>query len=318
MSFAERVGMEPKCRSGRMPQGSRSTTSSCPQPLTAGVCLGRGPLLCPKKSPVGGLMVLRHCLKTNTLLPVASAARVRRLPPARSGVTSAKKGNEAARVRARREARRGQVGRAPGFLRDLRVAKATQDKYMNVLSAVALHSETTVDLLLTEVPEVVDAYAESYVEHRFACNGDRSGAGYVLAAIAHFFVWSLRDPNVLPLTKASVQGWKRFEPDSARLPCPWVVVLLISRWLAQRQDASMLQSARAVVLQFGLMARPGEIVGVMTDAVCLPRHRTSGADGTAAVIFAPSDEVLPLQEGAHPALTKTGEQDDTVAVDSAW
>lgn len=208
------------------------------------------------------------------------------------------------------------MGPAPGFLRDLRVTKPTQDKYKNVLTAVADYNETTVDLLLKEFPEVVDAYAESYVEHRFVCNGDRSDTGYVLAAIAHFFVWSLRDPNVMPLAKASVQGWKRFELDSARLPCPWVVALLISQWLAQRQDAAMLQSARTVVQQFDLMARPGEIVGVMTDVVCLPRHRNS-TYSTAAVIFAPSDEVLPLDDGRRPVLTKTGEQDDAVALDSA-
>lgn len=72
------------------------------------------------------------------------------------------------------------------------------------------------------------------------CNGDRSDAGYVIAAVAYFFVWSLRDPKVLPLTKAAVQGWKRFEPDSARLPCPRVGALMISRWLAQQHDAAML------------------------------------------------------------------------------
>lgn len=70
------------------------------------------------------------------------------------------------------------------------------------------------------------------------------------------------------------------------------------------------------MLQFDLMARPSDIVGVMTNAVCLPRHCQSGAYSTAAVMFAPSDEVLALEVGQHAFSTKAGEQDDIVAIDS--
>lgn len=301
-----------------MLMASPTATSSRPQPTLDAASLGLG------GSPSLGAcvalvhMVLRHCLKTNTLVPATVAAQSRPRTPSSTTFSVGRKrplAQPRLQVHERRQLRRAGVAGAPGFLRELRVTKSTKDKYSNVLSALALHNHTTVDLLMLEMPEVVDAYAESYVEHRFLCNGDRSDAGYVIAAVAYFFVWSLRDPQVLPLTKAAVQGWKRHEPDSARLPCPWIVALMISRWLALQQDAAMLQSARAVVLQFDLMARPSEIVGVMTKAVCLPRHRHSGAYSTAAVVFAPSDEVLPL-EGMQPAvLTKASEQDDTVAID---
>lgn len=65
------------------------------------------------------------------------------------------------------------------------------------------------------------------------------------------------------------------------------------------------------------MARPGEIVGVLKDGVCMPRRHTGVAYRTPAVVFAPSDELLPMSLDARPVLTKTGEQDDTVPVDSA-
>lgn len=245
-------------------------------------------------------MVLHHCLKTNRLLVSPPTCRQKRAV----ALPVLAKANRAplrphAAVRARRVARRSMVAGASGFLRDLRVAPMTRQRYRDVLVGMAQANKISFDLL-NEAPEVVDAFAEAFVERRFIENGDRSEGGYVLAAIAFFFVWSLRDANVLPLTKAAVQRWKRYEPDSARLPCPWIVALLLARWLAQQNDAAMLQSARALILQFDLMARPGEIIGVMQDVVCMPRRRLGGAYGTPAVVFAPSDELVPVSPQMPP------------------
>lgn len=304
----EGTGKGAQCRYGR------TSTSCATMPLCLALQLG------PATSADSGRaqfrlsclaslsMVLRQCLKTGSVVATAPASAQKRAP---ARAATARKD-----VRACRMSRRLNVATGTGFLRDLRVAPATREKYRDVLGEIALHNGISFDALLEETPEEVDAHVEAYVDRRFVANGDRSEGGYVKAAIAHF-VWSLRDPHMLPLTKASVQGWKRFEPDSARLPCPWLVALLIARWLSQQQDAAMLQSARAVVLQFDLMARPGEIVNVLKDAVCMPRRHAGAAYKTPAVIFAPSAEVVPLHLGDRPTFTKTGEQDDTVAVDSA-
>lgn len=61
-------------------------------------------------------------------------------------------------------------------------------------------------------------------------NADRSDGSFLLAAMSFLFLWPLRDPYTLVGCRTAVAGWKKFEPDSTKLPCPWVAVLFMAQW----------------------------------------------------------------------------------------
>lgn len=61
-----------------------------------------------------------------------------------------------------------------------------------------------------------------------------------------------------------------------------------------------------MVLQFDLLARPGEILDLLVEAVILPRLATGSTYHHHVVMFAPSGGVIPLGSGERSRLTKPG------------
>ena len=164
---------------------------------------------------------------------------------------------------------------------------------------------------------VLDAMVESYVEFLFRNDEEMHVASYVLAATVFFLDRSLRAPDVLVKSKLALSGWKKQEPPASRLPLPWAVACLMAVWLAQQNSDLCLQVARALVIQFDTFARPGEIVTLPLASVIVPHKRSRRAYGQVALVFAASDDVVPLQQYETARLTKTGDQDDTVIIDTA-
>ena len=117
--------------------------------------------------------------------------------------------------------------------------------------------------------------------------------------------------SALPLTKATMKGFRRLAPSSTREPAPWEAVCLMARHLASRaqktKDPAPLDAAAAAVLQFDSYARPSATLSLeFQHVIPPPRGGTSGGKRW-GLVFAPSDEL---------ATTKTNTQDDTVLLNT--
>lgn len=102
--------------------------------------------------------------------------------------------------------------------------------------------------------------------------------------------------------RRALTGFLKVHPPGIRVPLPWDAALLVSEVLLQvpyQQDRVL--AGCALLLQFDLYLRPGEVLAITAQAIVRPtgKYRPWG------VVVAPSDA-----PGGRPS--KTGEWDDTV------
>lgn len=182
-----------------------------------------------------------------------------------------------------------------GFLRRRRVGPAGRSKY---LKAAADFREfcATQRLSLASSPEVDDAL-DQYQVHLFA--GEKSRLRVAREAFYGVrYAFDLHNFH-LPLSKASLEGFRKEDPDASREPCPWEALVLAVLPIMEMGTAESVLASAALLLNFDAYARPG--------ALCQLRGSSLLRAGSNrwCLIFFPGDQL---------DTSKTGTQDDTVEI----
>ena len=220
---------------------------------------------------------------------------------------SAERRHQRAAVRA--PARRVNDGQS-GYLRKNRVGPQSQHNY-----AVAVQEfEAWANLLgwrrgdLQELDTALDAYFdEQYWAGELVWVGRQTLYGL-------YWQRSLnrKDPSVLPLSRAALQGWERKDPGGSRDPVPWVAVCLIAVHLIELNTSEAILAASAFVLAFDMYLRPGETLRITRGHV-QPPARCKGYQKW-AVVFFPRDEGVTSKNRAFDYTVIAG----TPEADRGW
>lgn len=110
-----------------------------------------------------------------------------------------------------------------------------------------------------------------------------------------------KDKASLVLSRRALTGFLKVQPPGVREPLPWDAALLVAEVLFQAPyQQERILAGCALMLQFDLYLRPGEVLAIAAPAVVRP----TGKCRHCGVVVAPSDT-----PGGRPA--KTGEWDDT-------
>jgi integrase len=141
----------------------------------------------------------------------------------------------------------------------------------------------------------------------FSDGEDLSHAQYMLAA-SLFFNPHLKSSKqmALPLTKQTLQCWKKLDPPKARLPLPWEAVcgLVELSFLEGQREIGLM-----MLLCFCLYLRPGEVTRLRVQDLVPPVHGSGGGGAEWTAILHPLEEHIP---------SKTQEYDETVSFDKPW
>ena len=160
----------------------------------------------------------------------------------------------------------------------------------------------------------LDPILDGYLSHLYFRGEGVATARYVLFAVIWFCVLPSRDPAVLTLSKQTLKGYGKKNPDVSRDPGPKEALALIAEWLYEQKGIEGALMAAAFLLQFDLYARPSEAISIKRSHVFPPRRGQGGPRrGHWCVVVCPSSET---------PTTKIGKQDDTIEVgvvpDRAW
>ena len=133
---------------------------------------------------------------------------------------------------------------------------------------------------------------------------DLSQAQYMVAAVL-FKMPCLRSPRQtsLPVTKQTMQGWRKLEPPKSRLPLPWEAVCGMAKCMIEQKK---IQEALMMMMCFHLYLRPGEATRLRVMDLVPPLQGGSKALARWTVILHPLEELQP---------SKTQEFDETLIFD---
>ena len=143
-----------------------------------------------------------------------------------------------------------------------------------------------------------------FLDHMFA-NGEDLSQGQYMVAATRFMLPHLRSPKytLMPLTKQSLQGWRKLDPPKSRLPMPWEVTC----FMAQEAIAmGKLQEALMMLFCFALYLRPGEVSKLRIMDLVPPVPRANQSSCHWSVVLHPMEVGVP---------SKTAEFDETVSFD---
>ena len=174
-----------------------------------------------------------------------------------------------------------------GFLRRRRIGPAGRSKY---LKAAGLFNSFCRDRrMAATTPAEVDHALDIYLVWLFA----KQRVPLQQAREAYYgvrFAFDLQNSH-LALARASLDGFKREDPDLSREPCPWEVATLVALDILEQPGSDAPLIAAAVLLDFDVYARPGALCGLECRSLiavggsrfCLvfprrPRGAQQGAD----------------------------------------
>jgi len=233
---------------------------------------------------------------------------------------------------AKPEATKRKPDRCPGFLGRSRVTALTRGRYEQAYARFVLAEGKRFDLVAS--PRLVDlrdfdAALERHIEREFDAGAHKADVNYLIAAVVHLACWPRREFGTrCPRATAAAAGWSKLEPDRSKDPCPWILGVLLARWLCASGLAFALDAARCLLLQFAFYLRPAECLRLLVSA-CFGGEGGRGKYNRCAVMIAPSstDDCagarslgtarLPVVQPSVPRATKTGTFDDTVVLDDA-
>ena len=145
-----------------------------------------------------------------------------------------------------------------GFLRRRRVGPAGRTKY---LKAAGLFTSFCRDRRMAyTTPAEVDHALDIYLVWLFA----KQRVPLQNAREAYYgvrFAFDLQNSH-LTLARASLDGFKREDPDLSREPCPWEVATLVALDILEQPNSDAPLIAAAVLLDFDVYARPGALCGL--------------------------------------------------------
>ena len=143
----------------------------------------------------------------------------------------------------------------------------------------------------------IDRALDSYLVFLFAGNKQR-----VQVAREAFYgvrYWYDLHNFHLPLSHASLEGFRKEDPDSARDPCPFEVLVLACVEILRLGTAEAVLAVVALLFCFDAYARPGALCSLRGGSLI-----RAGAHGWALIFF----------PGDRPEVSKTNTQDDTVEI----
>lgn len=178
----------------------------------------------------------------------------------------------------------------PGFLPRARVTDLTRHRYEDALAEFVAFAgpEANVVTRPAGAYDLLDEKLEQYFELLCRTGKGKSKATYTMAAIVHLGNWHRGQRLArLPRSMCALSGWARLAPDESKEPCPWIIAALISRHLAGSDAPQAAFLARAVIVQFGFMLRPNEVLGLRVDAWFGHKQRSGNYD-RCAITVAPS------------------------------
>ena len=206
---------------------------------------------------------------------------------------------------------------AAGRLRQSRVTACTRLRYEEAYRTFAremsastklLHDPGAIDIT------TLDCKMEIYIERLFALGKPKSFAVYAVASL-YFLACVSKRVVVMPRTLAALKGWGKLQPDRSREPCPWVVALLISKFLADRPGQLQLLAARALLIQFSLLLRPSELISASLSSAILGKRSFGTSYNKMALVVAPSHNVEDDDHTFDLKPSKTNTFDDTITFD---
>ena len=204
---------------------------------------------------------------------------------------------------------------ARGYLKFRRVSEATLSRYSRAVISFLETSRITVpdDLSSLSASDIPDQVVEYFLERLFESGYEVHVGTYLVAALNFFVGVSPRAQTPWPNARGALAGWKNLEPAVSRLPCPWIVAVLVASHLARMKTAVALQAARLWILSFDTYSRSCEVLDIKTHNCFIP-----GVGGSTVFGFTLSSSVDFENQALAglPLRTKTKTSDDTVIIDS--
>ena len=189
-----------------------------------------------------------------------------------------------------------------GSLREASVGEGCRRRYAESWKRMELHLGKKFDH--STPASVVDVGLAEMLEFMFGEGEDLSAGQYMMAATL-FKLPHLRSTkqSMLPLSRQSMQGWRKMDPPKSRLPLPWEVTCLISMHCLKHQQV---QAALMIATCFALYLRPGEVTRLRGMDLVRPVQTNKKEKSHWAVVLHPAEEEIS---------SKTGEFDETVMFD---
>lgn len=189
-----------------------------------------------------------------------------------------------------------------GSLRQASVGSSCRARYQECWERLISHCGRKLN---SKTPAgTVDQKVSGFLDQMFA-NGEDLSQGQYMVAATMFMLPHLRSPKytLMPLTKQSLQGWRKLDPPKSRLPMPWEVTC----FMAQEAFAmGKLQEALMMLFCFALYLRPGEVSKLRIMDLVPPVPRANQSSCHWSVVLHPLEVGVP---------SKTAEFDETVSFD---
>ena len=275
----------------------------------------------------GALMVLERCSATGRLSWRAapdwshqshhwSAGHGAPRTPSLSGPPAATPGAAAPR-RAQKaylkaKARRPLDTTKEGFLRRARISEPTAARYESAVQELEKWAGKNGWPLHEH--DLADVAIEKYMEHLYHQNA----APWKGRNLLHGFIWTRRLPKArttLPLSRESLAGWAKVDPEFQRDPAVWEAILAMAVWSAAHLGEEGVQSGRAMIIGFDGYFRPSELLNVQRDHVVPP---VQGAPSKAwGILIAPQPSRrrgTSTTSAPPPQRSKGGNYDETVLI----
>jgi hypothetical protein len=201
--------------------------------------------------------------------------------------------------RARLAATQPTVDPPEEYLKRRRVGVATRQNYLAAVTSFEADSNISIsdpNVSLARIDTLLDHYLSKLFfngEGIFAARTTLYGVAYVKNII-------VRKTDSLMMSRCTLEGFRREDPDISRDPCPWMAACLVARHLVTLGPQGI-DAAAMVLIQADTYARPREVLELEYQHILPPR----GPVPFTTVNFFPSTE---------GKFAKNRSQDDAVTV----
>ncbi|CAE7199591.1 unnamed protein product, partial [Symbiodinium natans] len=118
-----------------------------------------------------------------------------------------------------------------------------------------------------------DALLTAYINELYAEGANVSAAEYVFAAFRHHFPsHGKHGGNPMPRSIQALEGYRLLAPPQMRLPTPRIAFVAVVGWFLVKMMVAM---AVALLLQWDLLLRPGELIGMSPSQLVPPTDLAS-------------------------------------------
>ncbi|CAK0839946.1 unnamed protein product, partial [Prorocentrum cordatum] len=184
--------------------------------------------------------------------------------------------------------------RARTVLEDEAVGPSTQKDYRHRFGCFTRWASEKG--LSWETPAKADAALVEWLNEQFFEGEPLATGAKMLAALGHLLPGVSRGALELRRSRRALQGWRRHNPSSSRLPLPWpVVAALVKEMHAQGQ----LAAAGATLVAFVLLLRPAETLRLAGGCLVAPVRGGGRSRRKWSVVLHPQERGVTSKVGAQ-------------------